>query len=182
MTKGSDYLTVWCPRTVHKTIGHLGWSYRKVPSKTINKVRMYLIEGIQNNCFSDGVTKWNFNSHIESPLQNLQPWRHMVGVVDGFFFHLDNEGKQLLQYPISLLVGQDGQAPQQNYHYFLQILKVFSIKLKGRYEWNQRKIHSKQLKLDIGCFCVGNGQCTKLKWDKACGNICPCMDCGGCWV
>ena len=24
ITEGSDYKTVWCPRTVHKTIGHLG--------------------------------------------------------------------------------------------------------------------------------------------------------------
>ena len=73
ITERSDYATVWCPRTVYKTIGHLEWSCRKVPSKTINKVGMYLIEGTQNNCFSDGVTKWNFDSHIESPLQNLQP-------------------------------------------------------------------------------------------------------------
>ena len=66
---------------------------------------MYLIQGTQNNRFSDGVTKSTFSSLIESPLQNPQPWRHAVGVVDGFLFHLDNADKQLLQYPISLLVG-----------------------------------------------------------------------------
>ena len=95
---------------------------------------MYLIEGTQNSCFNDGVTKLTFSSHIESPLQNLQPWRHAVGVVDGFFFHLDNEDKQLFQYHISLLVDQDRQVPQQNHHYFLRILNVFSIKSKVRYE------------------------------------------------
>ena len=137
ITEGSDYATVWCPRTVHKTIGRL---CRKVPSKTINKVGMYLIEGTQNNFFSDGVTKWNFDSHIESPLQNPQPWRHTVGVVDELFFHLDNEDKQLIQYPISLLVGHNGQAPQQNCHYFLRILNFFLLNrrrdmkgIKGRY-------------------------------------------------
>ena len=57
ITEGSDYATVWCPQTVHKTIGYLGWSCRKVSSKKISKVGTYLIEGIQNNCFSDGVTK-----------------------------------------------------------------------------------------------------------------------------
>ena len=103
-------------------------------------------------------------------------------VVDGFFFHLDNKDKRLFRYPISLLVGKNGQVPQHNHHYFLRILKVFSIKPKSQYEWDQRKIHSKQLKLDVGCFCVGNGQCIKLKWDKMCDNLCPCMDCGGCWV
>ena len=47
--EGSDYTTVWCHRTVHKTIGHLGWSCRKAHSKKITRVGMYLIEGIQNN-------------------------------------------------------------------------------------------------------------------------------------
>ena len=95
ITEGSDYATVWCPPTVHTTIGHLGWSCRKVTSKNITKVGMYLIEGTQNNCISD---------------------------------------IQLFRYPISMLVGQDGQAPQHNNHYFLWILKFFSIKSKGRYE------------------------------------------------
>ena len=157
ITEGSDYATVWYPRTVHKTIEHLGWSCRKVPSKKITNVEMYLIEGNQNNCFSDGVTTWIFSSYFESPLHNPQPWKHAVGVVDGFFFYLDNEDIQLFRYPISMLVGQDGQAPQHNNHYFLWILKFFSIKSKGRYEWDRRKVHSKKLKLDVGCFCVGNG-------------------------
>ena len=73
ITEGSDYATVWYSRSVHKTIGHLEFSYRKVPSKTITKVGIYLIEGTQNNCFSDGVTKLTFSSHIESPLQNPHP-------------------------------------------------------------------------------------------------------------
>ena len=89
-TEGSEYATVWCPRTVHRTIGHLGWSCRKVRSKPITNVGMYLIEGTQNNRFIDGVTKWLFESHLESPLHNPQPWRHAVGNIDGFFFHLDN--------------------------------------------------------------------------------------------
>ena len=49
ITEGSDYATVSCHRTVHKTIGQLGWSCRKVLSKTITKVGIYLIEGTQNN-------------------------------------------------------------------------------------------------------------------------------------
>ena len=49
ITEGSDYATVWYPRTVHKTMGHLGWYCRKVPSKKITKVGMYLIKGTQNN-------------------------------------------------------------------------------------------------------------------------------------
>ena len=59
---------------------------------------------------------------------------------------------------------------------------MFAIKPKGRYEWDQRKVHSKNLKLDVGYFYVGKGQCTKLKWDKICDNLCPCMDCERCWV
>ena len=70
ITEGSDYATVWCPRTVHKIKGYFGWSCRKVPSKKITNVGMYLIEGTQNNCLSDGVTTWTFSSHIESPLHN----------------------------------------------------------------------------------------------------------------
>ena len=182
ITEESNYATVWCLWTVHKTIGHLGWSCRKVPSKQITNVGMYLIEGTQKNYFSDEVTKWTFSIHIKSPMRNPQPWRHAVGVVDEFFFNLDNEDKQLFRYPIYLLVGKDGQAPQQNHHYFLRIIKVFSIKPKGRYEWDRRKIHSKQLKLDVGCFCVENDNCKKLKWEKTCDSLCPCMDCWGCWV
>ena len=68
---------------------------------------MYLIEETPNNFFSDGVTTWTFSSHIESPLQNSQLWKHTVGVVDGLFFYLDNEDKELFRYPISLLVGKD---------------------------------------------------------------------------
>ena len=37
ITEGSDYKTVWYPRTVHRTIGHLGWSCRKLISKHINE-------------------------------------------------------------------------------------------------------------------------------------------------
>ena len=107
ITEGSDYATVWRPRTVHNTIGHLGWSCRKVSSKQITNVGMYLIEETQNNCFSDDVTTWTFSSHIESPMHHPQPWRHTVRVVDGFFFHLDNEDKKLFRYPISLLIGKD---------------------------------------------------------------------------
>ena len=166
ITEGSNYATVWCPRTVHKIMGHLGWLCRKVSSKKITNVEMYLIEGTQNNCLSNGVTTWTFNIHLESPLHNPQPWRHAVGVVDGFFFHLDNEDKQLFRYPISLLAGKDGQVPQHTHHYFLRILKVLSIKPKGQYEWDRRKIHSKQLKIDVGCFCVGNGQCKNWSGTK----------------
>ena len=182
ITEGSDYATVWCPRAVHRTMGSLGWSCRKIRSKLITNVGMYLIEGTQNNRFSDGVNKWTFDSHIESPIRNPQPWRHAVGVIDGFFFHFDNEDKNLNRYPISLLVGKEGQSPQQNFNYFIRILKVFSIKPKGQYEWNQRSLHRRKLKLDVGCFCVGKVQCKKLKWEKTCDNLCPCMDCGGCWV
>ena len=57
ITEGSDYATIWCSRTVHRTIGHLGWSCRKVLSKSITNVGMYVIEGTQNNRFSDGITK-----------------------------------------------------------------------------------------------------------------------------
>ena len=106
ITEGSDYATVWCPRTVHRTIGRLGWSCRKVRSKSITNVGMYLIEGTQNNRFSDGVTKCTFDSHIESPSHNPQPWRNVVGDIDEFFFHFDNEDKKLHRYPISLLVGK----------------------------------------------------------------------------
>ena len=103
-------------------------------------------------------------------------------VIDGFFFHLHNEDKKLYRYPISLLVGKEGHSPQQNCNYFIRILKVFSIKPKGQYEWDQRSIHRRKLKLDVGCFCVGKVDCKKLKWEKTCDNLCPCMDCGGCWV
>ena len=57
ITEGSDYKTVWCPQTVHKTIGHLGWSCRKFTSKQINNEEMCLVEEIQNNYFSGGVAK-----------------------------------------------------------------------------------------------------------------------------
>ena len=57
ITEGSDYATVWCPRIVHRTIGHLGWSCRKILSKSITNVGMYLIEKTQNNRFSDGLTR-----------------------------------------------------------------------------------------------------------------------------
>ena len=113
-------------------------------------------------------------------MHNPQPWRHAVGVVDGFFYHLDIEDKQLFRYPISLLVGKEGDTPHNNHKYFIRILKVFSIKPKFQYEWDQRKIHSKQLQLDVGCFCVGKDRCKKLKWEKPCENVCPCMDCTGC--
>ena len=73
ITEGLDYETVWCPRSVHRTMGSLGWSCRKVRSKLITNVGVYLIEGTQNNRFSDGVTNWTFDSHIESPLSNPQP-------------------------------------------------------------------------------------------------------------
>ena len=31
-------------------------------------------------------------------------------------------------------------------------------------------------------FCVGKDRCKKLKWEKTCEILCPCMDYGGCWV
>ena len=66
---------------------------------------MYLVEGTQNNCFSDGVRKWIFKSNFGSSIHNPQPWRYAVGVVDGFFYHLVIKDKQFLRYPISILVG-----------------------------------------------------------------------------
>ena len=54
ITAGSDYKTVWCPKTVHKTIGHLGWSCRKLKSKIIEEEGIYLVEGTQNNRFRVG--------------------------------------------------------------------------------------------------------------------------------
>ena len=105
-------------------------------SKKITNEGMYSRKGTQNNCFSDGVTTWILNSQLESPMHNQQPWGYAVGVVDGFFFYLDNEDKQLFRYPIFLLVGKNGHAPQHNHHYFIRILKVFSIKPKRQYEWN----------------------------------------------
>ena len=118
-------------------------------------------------------------SFKKSVVKSTTIWRHAVGVIDGFFFHLDNEDKKLHRYPITLLGGKEGYSPQQNFNYFIRILKLFTIKPKGMYKWDQRKVHSKNLKLDVGCFCVGKGQCTKFKWDKICDNLCPCMDCGG---
>ena len=47
--EGSNYATFWCPRTVHKTIGYLGWSCRKMTTKKITNLGMYLIEGTPNN-------------------------------------------------------------------------------------------------------------------------------------
>ena len=73
ITEGSDYKTVWYPRTVHKTIGHLGWSCRKLISKHINQEGTYSFEGIQKNCFSDGVSKWTFKSELGSQMHNSQP-------------------------------------------------------------------------------------------------------------
>ena len=78
-------------------------------------------------------------------MHNPQPWRHAVGVVDAFFYHLDNEDKQLSQYLMSILVGKEGNTPHNNRNYFIKILNVFIIKSKLQYEWDQRKIHSKQL-------------------------------------
>ena len=49
ITEGSDYKTVWFPRTVHTTIGHLGWSCRKLILKHINDEGMYLVEETKNN-------------------------------------------------------------------------------------------------------------------------------------
>ena len=85
-------------------------------------------------------------------MHNPQPWRHTVGVVDAFFYHLDNEDKQLSRYLMSILVGKEGNTPHNNRNYFIKILNVFIIKSKLQYEWDQRKIHSKQLHLDVGCF------------------------------
>ena len=126
----SDYATVWRPRTVHKTIGHLGWSCRKVLSKKITNVGMYLIEETPKNCFSDDVTTWTFSSHIESPMHNLQPWRNMVRVVDGFFFHLDNEDRKLFRYPISLLAGKDDKHLNTTITTFLGFSKSFLLNRK----------------------------------------------------
>ena len=92
ITEGSDYKTVWYLRTVHKTIGYLGWSCTKLISKHINNEGVYLVEGTKN-CFSDRVAKWTFKSKIDSPIHNPQPWRYVVGVKDGFFYHLDNDDK-----------------------------------------------------------------------------------------
>ena len=47
--EGSNYATFWCSRTVHKTIGYLGWSCRKMTTKKITNLGMYLIEGTPNN-------------------------------------------------------------------------------------------------------------------------------------
>ena len=70
ITECSDCKTVWCPRTVHKKIGHLGWSISKLISKHTKEDGMYLVEGTQNNCFSDGVSKWTFKSELGSPMHN----------------------------------------------------------------------------------------------------------------
>ena len=104
---------------------------------------MCLVKGTQNNYFSDGVSKWTFKSELSSPMHDPQPWRHVVGVVDGFFQHLDNGDKHLFRYPISILVEKEGQELHNNNNYFIRILKVFAIKPKLQYEWDKRKIHSK---------------------------------------
>ena len=58
------------------------------------------------------------------------------------------------------------------------IFKILVSKSKLQNEWDQRKRHCKQKKLDIGCFCVGNDGCKKLRWEKNCDNFCPCMNYG----
>jgi len=146
-------------QTPEDTIQDLNQSAAKVElhdnsriTQHINDDGMYLVEGTQNNCFSDGVSKWNFKSELGSPMHNAQPWRHVVGVVDEFFYHLDNGDKQLFRYPISILVEKEGQEPHNNHNYFIRILKIFDIKPKLQYEWDKRKVHSKQLQLDVRCF------------------------------
>ena len=124
ITTGSGYKTVWCPRTVHKIIGHLDWSCWKLKSKIIEEEEMYLVERTQNNRFSDGKDKLIFNSDIGNPLHNPQQWRHVVGVVDGLFYHLDNEDMKLFRYPISILNGTEDRTPNKtNLNYFIYLIK-----------------------------------------------------------
>ena len=53
ITIGSDYKTIWCPRTVHKTVGKLRWSLIKEQSKNFEEIGIYLVGRIQNNQFYD---------------------------------------------------------------------------------------------------------------------------------
>ena len=108
----------------------LGLVMQKLITKNINNEGIHLVEDTQNNWFSDGLAKWAFKIKFDSPMHNTQQWRHAVGVVDGFFCHLDIEDKQLFWYPISLLAGKEGDTPHNNHKYFIRILKVFSIKPK----------------------------------------------------
>jgi len=90
---------------------------------------MYLVEGTQDNRFSDGKSKLTFNSELGNPLHNPQQWRHVVGIVDGLFYHLDDEDKKLFRYPISILVGTEDWGPNKaNVNYFIRLIKLFVIK------------------------------------------------------
>ena len=59
-----------------------------------------------------------------------------MGVVEGFFYHLDNGDKQLFRYPISILVGKEGQELYNNHNYFIRLIKLFVIKPKLQFEWD----------------------------------------------
>ena len=119
-------------------------------SKKIKATGMCTIEGIQNNQFNDGYTKWVFNRELLSPIYQPSEWRHAVGFVDGLFYHLDNEVMSLFQNPISRLVGK-----QEQLNYFIRLERVFILRPKHQDKRRQIKRHCRQLMLDIGYFCIG---------------------------
>ena len=67
-------------------------------SKKIEETRLCLDEGVQKNQFNDEKQLHVFfNKKLASPMYQPSEWRHAVGVVDGFFYHLDNEDIFLFQ-------------------------------------------------------------------------------------
>ena len=74
-------------------------------------------------------------------------WRHVVGVVDEFFYHLDNEDVLFFQKTVSRLVGKPEQL-----NYFIRLEKLFVLRPKHLNEQRQRKQRWIQLRLHIRCF------------------------------
>lgn len=102
MTMGSDYKTIWCPRTVYKTVGYLRWSLRKEERDMHGRGK--------------STNKCSFNRELMSTVYQSSQWRHTVAVIDRFFYFLDNEDISVFRYPISRLIGK-----QEGLNYFLRI-------------------------------------------------------------
>ena len=74
---------------------------RKLQSKKTEDKSMYLVEGILKNKFYDKITTWLLNRELMNPINTPSKWQHAVVVVGEIVYHLDNEGMNFFEYPIS---------------------------------------------------------------------------------